>query len=347
MNTEALTLHNDKLICAAMDMNVIYEVDLKSKKGAIIGSIPEETIFSKRVIGAVSSYKNKIIYVPFNGRDVWIFNVETKEWNSLKLHLSDCKTKFWNSYIYKQYLFMIPSRYPALVRINLDTNEIEEIEDCVLPLGKKEPKYGYFFSDYAIDNEYLIAASCASNHVLFFNMDNCNFQWREIGNKRNKYVGIAKVENEFWLAPRRNTPIVKWSHDGTVKEFELPEKYEDKYHFLGIRYEDNIILPGIDDGMTITINPQDERIKMKEHMKGFTFFERLSESVQVSCFYDGSMIIETEDEKFEIKNVITKIQQDDYIAFYNKSNEHLPEKEIMKESTVCDLQTFIKMVRRG
>lgn len=347
MISEALVLYNDKLICAAMDMNVIYEVDLKRKKGAIIGSIPEETIFSKRTVGAVSSYKNKIIFAPFNGKNIWFYDVETKQWSYLKLHLSSCKTKFWNSCVYKNYLFLLPVRYPALVRVNLDTNSIDEIKDCIFPGKIKEPQYGYFFSDYVVDNEYLIAASCASNHVLRFNMENCNYEWIEIGDKNNRYVGLTRVGNDFWLAPRRNTPIVKWAYDGTVKELELPAMYKDKYNFLGIRYENNIILPGISEGMTITINPQNERINVDEDSMGFAFSARMSTSVQVECLYDGSIVIRDETGKSCLKNVIVKEEFDEYIADYNKNNEHVLEKEILKESAIFDLQTYINLMGRN
>lgn len=46
LTSEALALSGDQIICAAMDMNIVYTINLNTQEINILYSIPEEKIFA-------------------------------------------------------------------------------------------------------------------------------------------------------------------------------------------------------------------------------------------------------------------------------------------------------------
>lgn len=265
-----------------------------------------------------------------------------QEWKKIQLKRESCKCKFWNAHLYKNYLYMIPSRYPAIVRVNLDTYEINEIAGCVTPNEEAGADYGYFFSDYVAERKIYLA-SCMSNYILQFDMDMLKCSWIEIGRKCNRYVGMTRVGEKIWIAPRRNTAVVEWDiNNGKVMEYDLPSQFKDEYNFLGISNRDGLYLSGILDGKTLMFHLEDHTLHIEHDLGGHTFSGWLNKNIYVRYFYDGKVLIDhngNETECYALGDPDCIIE-----LISEKRRENILKDEMIKENNLCDLQMFLRLI---
>ncbi|MDE5759050.1 MAG: hypothetical protein K2H85_10635, partial [Allobaculum sp.] len=133
LTSEAMTMFKDKLLCVAMDANIVYTIDLRNGEIGLLYNIPEEDFFSARLIGSVIVCEEQIFFIPYHAKKIWIYDSRNEKWKGIQLNHESCRAKFWNAHLFENYIYMIPSKYPAIVRINIYTFEIEEFTDCVTP----------------------------------------------------------------------------------------------------------------------------------------------------------------------------------------------------------------------
>lgn len=345
LTSEAIARLKDKLICVAMDINIVYTIDLKSGDIDLLYCIPEEDLFCARLVGAITVCGEKTIFIPYHAKKVWIYDNMNGEWKGIQLNHESCKAKFWNVHLHEKNIYMIPSKYPAIVRMNIDTYEIDEFTDCVTPNSNRQADYGYFFSNFVSENENLYLASCLDNHILTLHMQDMKYKWKEIGKKHNKYVGMTKAGGKIWLAPRRNTAIVEWDMEkDQTAEYNLPCQFIDEYNFLGISNRGNLYLPGIRDGKTLVFNIENHSIRQEHNLAGHTFSDWLDGNIYVRYFYDGKVLIEDSGSQKEYYILVSKNLMNDFIL--KAGVDAILREKVLIENNLCDLQTFLKIIGR-
>ena len=240
------------LICR--DINLIYRINLKDKRTFLVDSIPEENIAARRVCAKIVYWENELFFIPFNLNKLWVLNIATHVWRSISIgEVRGVKDAlFFQAVLFEKHLFVIGSKYPAILDINLETEYVEYISN---PYNGKSKKDILFRCDYVQKDEYLYLASCLSNEILTFNMKTYEYKWTSIGRKKNRYIGMIWDGNYFWIAPRGYTPIVRWNGEDEIIEYQLPSKLEtDKQGFIGIvLYKNCIILPALSPALSVKL----------------------------------------------------------------------------------------------
>lgn len=264
-------LVKDNFFFFSRDWNGLYMVELKTGVTKFISTMPEEGILSRRLCAGIIYHNNRLIMIPMRARDIWIYDLGNEQWKKIERKHTGEKEyheEIFRAVEYNNYLFMIGSNYPYIVRMDLNNYELTYLSApyaSLIPFKRKSE--AYFRCDFCRRENRLFLASCLNNFVLCLNLDTLDYEWKEVGESGFCYSGIAWDGENYWLAPRRTTPIVKWDGNDGTEYFPLSRDFEEtQYSFLGVQYYDGkLIFPGMSQKKTLVINPNDQRdIEIKE-----------------------------------------------------------------------------------
>ncbi|MCI8292073.1 MAG: hypothetical protein HFH53_00860 [Hespellia sp.] len=328
---------NNRIYFFSKYWNALYVVDLKTKTTELVSTMPEEKIWSRRLCAGIVYYNKKLILVPMLAKKIWVFDLESNQWLGIKRAFVTNEEVFhgeiFRAIVYQERLFLVGSNYPAIIRMDLNTYELEYLTEPYTFLRHlKIRNECYFRSDFCLNENRLLIASCVSNHVLSVNLDTFQFQWYEVGEKEFCYSGIAWDGENYWLSPRAGTPIIKWDGKDGVEYISLPETFDEKiYNFLGVQYQDEkLIFPGMLQDKTLTIDPYPS---CKVHIcEGQYSFYR--------CLEEGVVVFQRADGLLQLKNLMRKEQHQFYCKVpYQDFCEYIEKHLMVDENSVIGTQT--------
>lgn len=257
---EDCVLVEDKVYFFSKGWNALYALSPKSKEIKLISIMPEEKIFATRLCAGIMHHKDKLILIPMTAKKIWIYDLKTDQWIGLKrkkMGTENTHQEIFRAIEYKEFLFLIGSNYPSIIRLNMNSYELEYwSEPYDFLMSFKNEKEAYFRSDFLLENNQLFLASCLNNYVLCLNLETLEYNWHEVGERKFRYSGIARAGEYYWLSPRTGTPIVKWDGKNQTEYFPLPVGFDNKkYNFLGVQhYDGKIIFPGMLQNKSIRMN---------------------------------------------------------------------------------------------
>lgn len=282
--SEDLLKVGDDYYFAARDINAICKFNEETKEIKIIYTDPAEDVWAYRRYGRIYKYEEMLIFLPLHANKILMYNIEEENFETIdvkKIEGYDFDL-FFASTLIEEKLILIGCQYPAIVFFCLKDKSLTYLTE---PFNELLPKHKYkgdcfFRNDIAVVNNKLYIASCLSNQVLELNIDDGSFVWHTVGHELNKYVGITWDGKELWIAPRRDTRIVRWNpNTNEIKEYDIiyedkTEEKSGKCRFLGVVYDgENVIFPGMDINATIVYNPLNEDFEnMKEILNDSYFF---------------------------------------------------------------------------
>lgn len=176
----------------------------------------------------IKKLQNKIVLVPHNTEDIYIYNMEKNQ--GIKIILSesqDISSLFDEAVEYKGKLFLLPRCYPAIVSVDVKSLEISEYKECVKPFLLEDKTKQLFNRAYQKKEQYLYLASCNDSRILIFNMENGNYEVKKIGDYPYGYYGMIFDGEYFWLAAYKANHVVRWDEEsGDAKEYTYPVERE-------------------------------------------------------------------------------------------------------------------------
>ena len=204
---------NNEIWFTSGDYNGLYKYNLEEKRTERIAIFPYEPFEQVGLFLKMVQYKNSLIFVPATAKRIYIFNIEGGGFTDVKIPgLSDILQPiyFGEAVIYKEYLYLLGVRYPGIVKINLESYEVEivdqwldELSDEIM-LDKNENILGY---GGVVEEDRFLIPCYQCNRVLEFNMNTGEYCFHEIGNKVNKYVRMIRIKDTYVLVTHDNEEI--------------------------------------------------------------------------------------------------------------------------------------------
>lgn len=181
----------------------------------------------------IKKIKDKIILVPHNAGDIYIYDINRKQ--GIKIILSDFQENammFDEAVEYEGKIFLLPRCYPALVSIDLESMKTYEYKECIKQILLNNTKKQIFSWAYLKKEKYLYLASCNDSRILIFNMQNDNYEVKKVGDYPYGYCRMIYDGKYFWLGGYKTNHIVRWEeHSGDTKEYTYPIQYESMNEF--------------------------------------------------------------------------------------------------------------------
>ncbi len=194
-----------------------------------------------KLFTGILKYREKLIFTPLVSKKIYIYDVASGELKGIPYGLTGM-SGFSVSVPYGQYLYMFPSYYPGILRLNVETYALETMDSWIN--GQLEncriSEDAYFRGDYVRDGDTLYFSLCNAHAVLEFHLDNGQSAIHNVGEKG--YSTIASDGQRFWMAPRRSGAIVSW--DPVTDERAEYQGYPEGYQhggFVGSFYENGYV----------------------------------------------------------------------------------------------------------
>lgn len=237
------------------------------------------------------NYYNKVIeadgrvYVcPENAQDVLIISDHRI---IKKIKLDNCIEQtgaFCNALKVGKYIFLIPYKYPAIVRINTQNDECDYIKGCN-EVFVKEVQNEWRVGGCCVWKNYLLIASPADNNVLALESESMEAALLTIGSANAAgCIGMAAYDNGICMLPYAGTTVICWNpdsgelaeYDGNVKDLRCINRVTgagclDRVFSMPAIYGNEIVLPPLWGNSFVSIDM--ETGKKEEWRPPFSYME--------------------------------------------------------------------------
>lgn len=349
---DALYLNN-KIYMFAFNMNRLIEFNLANAEISDLGRMPREHWFKEELTCKMIAWKESIIIVPLNAKEISIYSLLKHTWDFFPLK-SFCRDKesgvnLREAVLVDNYLFMFGGRYPAIVQFDLVTKQIsymeEPFQNYLAPNGMLKDVFTR--NGYVKKQDCLYFATALTNAVFCFNVKDRTYRWIEVGSKENRYAGIVWDGLYFWLSPRIQTSIVRWDGENGVVEYEIPLEQRKPYiAYHGIwKIKNHLILPAVKDRGVDTI-AIDENGGLMFRKDSYVFFKALEMYGYIFQDADGNVgysmkqgVVNQIRSHILVKSIIGHLIED-----AGNECKRILENVIVGENDAIGLSEFIKLV---
>ena len=265
-------IHNDTIWMTVRRVNALCKMSRTEWEPEFAGSFPEEMEFIPRYdypLFLRPVELNGSLYFPtHSAKEIAVYSIKNNSFEKVNYKnesRADGSGDFCEAVSYGDYVYFIPRRYPAVVRMDAITGELTYHSDWVEPLKNltSDVQDELFFYPLTVGSSIMLAA-CGANAVVEFDMETCKSIVHKVGKPGYGYSGICFDGVNFWLSPRHNTPLVKWNpKTGEVKYFEVMHHSDDIRHSF---------LPCVFCGGYVWLLPRmaDHAIKIDVHTETIT-----------------------------------------------------------------------------
>ena len=266
LRSEDIIRIKDKLYLFANNMNMLYSIDIQTGEYDFLGKIPELNIFARRLISGIVEWNKTLYLLPLNSEAIWAYSIAENSWK--KIDVKPYRDNWANSYfrnavVYDEKMIIYGGYYPAILIMDLKTNFITYDEKPFKEMKKNGTKDLYFRGSPIHVGNSLYFASAVDNSILIYFLSDKGYEWKKIGNEKNRYSGIELYGNSFWLSPRESgMPIVKLTEGNVIEIFPTNEVGESA-KYIGICHKDDgFIIPAGLGGKNSLIIDQNENIAL-------------------------------------------------------------------------------------
>lgn len=320
------TYWNGKIYCLARNFNLLFSVDLQNEKTELVDVVPEGNILTSYLCGAINVWNDKLILTPNHTKKIWIYDLISRHWESLTIKDYDHwgTGGIFQTHIYNNKMFLVGGSYPAILRLDLDDNSCDYIEEPYKEVIARHPDINHhYFRTHGVRSENkLYLASALDNFVLEFDMTTCEHHWFKVGNDKYMYSGIAWDGEHFWLSPRLTGDIVKWDGKNSTKIIPLPNEFKQhtQTYIWEVCYDgEQVVFPSpipAPPKKSIRIDPKNDNIQFFDQY--YPVFVRLDNNMVISQTIDGDLSVTTESSLR--KTYHTTIGGDQLKQFYKERN---------------------------
>lgn len=210
---EAIAIKGNIGYASDHDSNSLFRVDMEIGECTFIRIFDDELVDEKRLHSAAVWIDDKIYFIPLAGDRISIFEIVNNSIQSIPIPVLNHKKysfyrkrfKFVRAVRHRNYLWLVPSTYPGVLRLDLQTNEVKVFDNWV-----SDERY-VFLLGLCVENERFLIPNGNSNAVLVFDMDKEFGHIEHIGTNNQGAIDMCKMNDTYWLAPAYEGPIVSWN----------------------------------------------------------------------------------------------------------------------------------------
>jgi len=192
----------------------------------------------------------KFYFSPDSAKAICIYDVTTGERRDIPYENPLEGGNFGGILRYEHYLYFLPSRYPAMIRLDRHTGELTYYRECleeILPTVTAEHMQLLGGTAWRRYPNLVYIAALQSNKIMTLDMATGEYSWQAVGPEDTDCCAIMEEKygsGIFWLFPWRKEKIRRWdTHTGECQVLgmeDYPQGYacqtdwwnhEDQYKF--------------------------------------------------------------------------------------------------------------------
>jgi len=261
--------------------NALFKMNKQTWEAEYIGSFPNEKALGVHLYNSISACNGKLYFTPATASEIAVYDPKKKEFGKIIIDKPKVKSKvnylsdhkFFASVQYKKWIFFIAYRYPAFVRYDTVTGQLDYFSEWVDQLNNiiTECGDGFFYHNVIVDGSRFIAASGVTNALVEFDMKNCVPKVHAVGSTGNRYSSVCFDGENYWMSPWRTGPVVKWNPEtgDCIEYYTYPVGYViDKQGFGHITYSNGYVwVFPYNAEMVLKIRPDDGKMAVADWYK--------------------------------------------------------------------------------
>ncbi|MDE5697320.1 MAG: hypothetical protein K2I96_07925 [Lachnospiraceae bacterium] len=215
--------------------NGLCQFDSATKSVDIIAQYENAPNEKRDLYRAIKKIGNKLVLAPRAAKEIAIYDMELKEMRYLGLaDVQDCRKekydenyKFVVSLRHRNTVYLLGYRYPAIVKIDLETSKVTYltawVDEIESRMKNESDMRGYLIHAIASDEEAWIACG-NTNALLRLDFKTDEISVIDIPCRMDGFGGIAWANENFWLVGRgkESNIIVRWNaRSAETKEIEI------------------------------------------------------------------------------------------------------------------------------
>lgn len=189
----------------------------------------------------IKSYKGKLYFIPMAATKIYVYDPASGKMEGIPYESRGTR-EFVFSILYEHYLYIFPELYQGILKLDMDSYEIEIYDDWICEDFRKCQLSGdaYFRGDYVRKGSTVYLPFCNAHAVLEFCLECGSSTIHNVGIQA--YATIVDAGKKFWMAPRSGGNIVSWDVvKGAIEEYgDFPRGFQ-QGAFLGSFYWDGHI----------------------------------------------------------------------------------------------------------
>ena len=335
--------HGNRFYFSGIDWNIIYSIGLDEKNVVLEDCFPEQVGNADRLCSNISVWKDWIIFVPMNMKNVMMWKPDSKEWSIIEIPTFGInRNRFFQSFIHDNELFIIGCAVPAIICIDLIERKIQVIDEPFNRLKQMNAKSTiYFRNNYVQEDHYIYMVSCIENTIMRFDFINKNVEFIAISVAIKDSIGIAFDGKNYWIASKYPDDLIVWnSENKTTSKIRLPELQNIDYVFGGIySLGDNELLLSGKKGGSISIHNEDNNVSFDLTEKTYKFIKKVNETIY-SMTGDGIFSITSTN---GTDKILIEIEEEKLLSFI-KNKTKFDWNSIKIENDSLGLKEFILMI---
>lgn len=185
-------------------INALMHYNMIENHTYIVGTVPEEKMFREMLYSAVYKWNEKIYLIPCFARKLMVYNIKENKFTEILIQNIEKyseKGLFERAYAKGKYLYCIPFLYEAIIKINMESEEIE-----YTVIGKMGDIY---ITDVAKIENNIAAINVHNNQLLFYNMDTSVLEIKKLDEDRKKIVAIASMGDSLFLFNKSSQALIE------------------------------------------------------------------------------------------------------------------------------------------
>lgn len=235
-------IDQDTLFIVPEDYNALCKVNLLQKRKTEIEIwMDDNNMLSGREFYSVILSDGWLILAPGKSDYVIIYHLDTETLKRIDIcepristnEIYNKEVKFFCGFFYNNNVYLIAATYPAILKINIETEETTYIDDWIEEIRDRIPegdRNWYFSPGFVRDGNYAYISSSTSGSIvrLDCNTDKtCVFKsYRTI----KILHGMIKYKEDMWVlaATDCNTGLIRWDPEMGFLEEILVEPIREK-----------------------------------------------------------------------------------------------------------------------
>ena len=258
---------NDGWFCDIY-LNAIFHIDLKTHEIRLEKIIPVKDSRLNNQYANIVYYSEKLYISPRTARDILIYDIHSKELDRIQLDTkligADANNLFSSSFLYKNYVYFIPGRYPAIVRLNTENMQMEYITGWykeIKPYLDGSNRV-IFNKGYQIEDNKLYLPFWQGNVIYRMDLDSLTGKVIRLNCSGIQCAAVNADKEDMFITTNDKCRIIRYNNDRYHIYDNMPDEFSAGSGFsLSIPYLNYLIMFPIFGNMILKFDKRTGDIK--------------------------------------------------------------------------------------
>lgn len=210
--------------------NGLYKINLETGELEFVDVFPDEDFTKYNLIAGIYKYHDQLFCIPRVGKQIYIYHLKEATFSTIKLlrveysSINSEVNKFFGVASYKNCLYLIPGYYPYILKLNLDTLQIDK-KIKLLFEDREDDSSPFFSTRYRIDGDKLYLLMMPGFRILELDMERDEYKVHLLEEGERSYTGVYLSQNTLLFAKYEGS-ITGWdkaTHDIEVSNKNIEE----------------------------------------------------------------------------------------------------------------------------